>query len=180
MKAQRGMAISSQLVRMPEEMRDPPVDRKRIGTPAKKAKTMPMPERTNATGYPEKMPATSATSMASGQANSIMVFGRALVGFRGEQEAQGLCHARQGGDAQQPEADRDQHFDEPAIHQTAIGGTLAGGERGRGEYPGVPGDDGAEWKKKDDVAEKRQAQACPLRQARHEHVDIHMLFVSQG
>src|SRR5690606_20054900 len=62
----------------------------------------------------------------------------------------------------------------------AIGGTLARGERGRGELPAVPDDDGAEWKKKDDVAEKPQAQAGPLRQARHEYVDTYMLVVAQG
>jgi hypothetical protein len=50
MKTKSGMAISSQLVRMPEYMRDTVVDRNSIGTPARTAKQMPMPASTKATG----------------------------------------------------------------------------------------------------------------------------------
>ncbi len=50
MNTNSGTAISSQLLKMPEKVRDTPVDRKMIGTSAAKAKITPIPASAIATG----------------------------------------------------------------------------------------------------------------------------------
>src|SRR5690554_4778901 len=72
MKTNSGTAISNQLLNMPENVRETPVERNNMGTSANTATVTPMAESTKATGYPENIPINNATHITMGQKYSIM------------------------------------------------------------------------------------------------------------